>query len=159
MRTTVKPMRCLSLWQPWAYAMFRGWKGVETRLWDTSYRGLVAIHAAKNTTCLRAPGYLAALGRRAGVEWPHPAAFALGAIVAVGELVRCFRTDDMWPKTFSDRELALGDYSPGRYGWHFKNVRPLPVPVPYRAMQGLFTLPADVAERLMLDLTRVEGMA
>ncbi len=40
-------MKALSLWQPWASAIACGSKTVETRHWQTKYRGPLAIHAAK----------------------------------------------------------------------------------------------------------------
>ncbi len=40
-------MRCLSIHQPWASLIAIGAKRVETRHWETRYRGPVAIHAAK----------------------------------------------------------------------------------------------------------------
>ena len=43
-------MKALSLWQPWASAIALGHKRIEPRHWTTSYRGLIAIHAAKRWT-------------------------------------------------------------------------------------------------------------
>lgn len=40
-------------------------------------------------------------------------------------------------QTVIDHELPYGDYTPGRYGWLFDNVRPLPSPVPWKGGQGL----------------------
>ncbi|MCC6426255.1 MAG: ASCH domain-containing protein [Phycisphaerales bacterium] len=40
-------MKCISLWQPWATLVSLGEKRVETRSWETKYRGPLAIHAAK----------------------------------------------------------------------------------------------------------------
>ena len=40
-------MRALTLTQPWAEAVASGLKVWETRSWQTSYRGPIAIHAAK----------------------------------------------------------------------------------------------------------------
>ena len=40
-------MKTLSLWQPHAQAIGLGLKPFETRGWKTSYRGILAIHAAK----------------------------------------------------------------------------------------------------------------
>lgn len=40
-------MRCITLHQPWASLVALGAKRVETRSWKTSYRGPLAIHAAK----------------------------------------------------------------------------------------------------------------
>jgi hypothetical protein len=40
-------MKAISLWQPWATLVAIGAKTIETRGWSTSYRGPIAIHAAK----------------------------------------------------------------------------------------------------------------
>ena len=40
-------MKALSLWQPWASLVALRVKTIETRSWSTSYRGPLAIHAAK----------------------------------------------------------------------------------------------------------------
>lgn len=42
-----RAIRGLTLTQPWATLVALGEKHYETRSWDTGYRGLVAIHAAK----------------------------------------------------------------------------------------------------------------
>jgi len=41
-------MKALSLWQPWASLVALRVKTIETRSWSTSYRGPLAIHAAKH---------------------------------------------------------------------------------------------------------------
>lgn len=38
-------MRTLSVRQPWAYLLSRGWKDIENRTWSTEYRGPLLIHA------------------------------------------------------------------------------------------------------------------
>lgn len=45
-------MRAITLTQPWSSLVARGQKKIETRSWQTSYRGPLAIHAAKGF-----PGY------------------------------------------------------------------------------------------------------
>lgn len=40
-------MKTITLWQPWASLLACGAKEYETRSWETSYRGPIAIHAAK----------------------------------------------------------------------------------------------------------------
>src|SRR5258708_5270609 len=40
-------VKALTLWQPWASLIAVGAKTIETRSWSTSYRGPLAIHAAK----------------------------------------------------------------------------------------------------------------
>jgi hypothetical protein len=55
----------------------------------------------------------------------------------------------------SSREIALGDYSEGRYAWAIRNVRRLRNPVPCKGAQGLWTVPAEI-EALVLE--QVEGV-
>ena len=38
--------RALSIKQPWLAAILSGWKPVENRTWDTSYRGPLLLHAS-----------------------------------------------------------------------------------------------------------------
>lgn len=43
-------MKCLTVRQPWAWAILEAGKDIENRDWPTSVRGRVAIHAAKGMT-------------------------------------------------------------------------------------------------------------
>ncbi|NET44870.1 MAG: ASCH domain-containing protein [Okeania sp. SIO2B3] len=45
--TTSKTIKCLTLKQPWAWAIFNLGKDIENRIWRTAYRGLLYIHAGK----------------------------------------------------------------------------------------------------------------
>ena len=40
-------MKAITIWQPWASLLASGRKRYETRSWATTYRGPIAIHAAK----------------------------------------------------------------------------------------------------------------
>lgn len=40
-------MKVITLWEPWASLIAVGAKMIETRSWNTNYRGRIAIHAAK----------------------------------------------------------------------------------------------------------------
>ena len=40
-------MKAITVWQPWASLLVSGRKRYETRSWATTYRGPIAIHAAK----------------------------------------------------------------------------------------------------------------
>ena len=42
-------MKAITIWQPWASLLACGGKRFETRSWATSYRGPIAIHAAKKS--------------------------------------------------------------------------------------------------------------
>jgi hypothetical protein len=131
-------MRVLSLWQPWASAVAAGAKVIETRSWQTSYRGPLLIHAAKRFDAddmeemAECPVWIGAL-------WPlrfgdHPgltdaeravsparrarACLPLGSAVAVCELADCrpagsFRADEL------DRPRHRVAFGPDvdRYSW------------------------------------------
>lgn len=96
-------MKTLTLTQPWASLVALGAKRIETRSWMTSYRGPLAIHAAKGLrpvggihglidVCAEEPfrSALATAGIwKGGVRKDR---LPLGAIVAVCQLVGCYPT-------------------------------------------------------------------
>lgn len=103
-------IKCLTLSQPYATLVAIGAKWIETRSWETLYRGPLAIHAAKGygkggkkgfyDLCYSQP-FLPVLepamtGERdiAGFKIPHidPGYLPLGAIVATCELIDCVPT-------------------------------------------------------------------
>jgi activating signal cointegrator 1 len=126
-------MKAISLWQPWASLIAIGAKRIETRSWPTSYRGPLAIHAAKHTSkdlewFCRHSAVREAIGNIQYRDLP------LGAIVAVCRLVDCIETDEANPL---GNERLFGDYGHGRFAWILDNIEAIE-PVPYRGRQGLF---------------------
>jgi activating signal cointegrator 1 len=141
-------MRALSLYQPWASLMAVGAKRIETRSWPTSYRGLVAIHAAKKwdaelrATALR-KRFAACLSEGLPIEVEfNPDDLPRGCFVAVGHLHRVLSTTEhaiAIPQQDTD-EFWFGDYSEGRFMWVFDEVWKLSSPVYARGQMGLWTL-------------------
>lgn len=135
----------LTLTQPYATLVAFGAKRIETRSWGTSYRGSLAIHAAKSfppgtrAECFAEPfsTHLARLGILSQVnELP------LGCVVAVADLVDCFQMSIAFvagDPRLTDQERSFGYYSPGRYAWLLDNITPLSEPVPARGSLGLWT--------------------
>jgi hypothetical protein len=136
-------MKALSLWQPWASAVALGMKAVETRHWACSYRGPLAIHAAKRWTADERDLHEieVAAGRM-------PPALPLGAVVAIANLVAIQRTEAL-RSTLPNEEIYWGNYADGRFGWLLSDIRPLAAPIPFRGAQGLFEVPDE-----LLGLTR-----
>ena len=133
-------MKAISLWQPWASAIALGYKAIETRGWPTRHRGAIAIHAAKRWT--RDERDMAKMlaedhGLDGLLNPPR------GCIVAIADLVSVRPTEHLVDQ-ITKRELMLGNYVHGRFGWMLENVRPLKQPVPFRGMQGLFEVPDEV---------------
>lgn len=127
------PMRAISLWQPWASLVAAGVKIHETRHWSTTYRGPIAIHAAKTIDRVGAPAQLCAavLGRDWWADCPA------GAVVAVANLTGCHRAEDA-RRTATPTDISAGNFEIGRFAWKLDNIRPLIEPISLAGRQGLF---------------------
>lgn len=134
-RNTVKT---LSLWQPWASLVAAGLKTYETRDWTTSYRGLLAIHAAMRESDDRVLNYLTPEQRS-----QLPGVMPRGAMLCIVRLVDIVPTGILTvDETFEDSlEFSLGDYSPGRFAWKLELVQVFEQPIPAVGKQGLFNWP------------------
>lgn len=155
-------MKALTLHQPWAMLVERGWKEVETRGWYTSYRGPLAIHAGLRWTEDQRDAALEIvlkLRRRSEEESPDSdwtkavpdcllqhglkAKDSLGCIVAICELTECvpaweIETNRSLLQAFEpqhgwETEYLMGNYAQGRYAWILRNVRQV---VPYIPAKG-----------------------
>lgn len=148
-------MKALALTQPWATLVAIGAKTIETRSWETSYRGPLAIHAAKGFPAeaqrvaagypfydaLAKAGYHTILDRQ-GVSHNLPR----GCVVATCRLVGCFRItrSATYQLRTGERveitklEEAFGDYTPGRWGWVLTDVRAIDPPIPAIGARGLW---------------------
>lgn len=140
-------MKAITIWQPWATLLVSGKKKYETRSWATSYRGPIAIHAAKRPVrrtidalvADRGAGWLTldyfdSLFMRPGELNQLPT----GAIVGTAILTRCNLVTEAFLAKLTPMELALGDFTLGRYAWEFQMMVPVDPPVPARGMQGLW---------------------
>lgn len=157
-------MKALTLTQPWASLVAIGAKRIETRSWSTSYRGPIAIHAARGF-----PGEAKHLCESGGIcrafgwqvcgptltqDWLYESArnikaLPLGCIVATAELVGTVPTDRHdfevngsfhyrdFTFEMTDQERNFGNYEPHRYGWILRNVVPLETPI---AAKGALSL-------------------
>jgi hypothetical protein len=76
----------------------------------------------------------------------------LGAVIATANLVACWPTkvfclgdlvsfkepSKIVTARMNDQERAFGDYTPGRYAWILKDVKPLPEPILAKGALGLW---------------------
>ena len=149
-------MKCISLWNPWAFLMAINAKRNETRSWPTAYRGELAIHAAKKwnndlrDVCAMPP-FVGVLGEFLRSTAHDISVYTreympFGAIVAVVDLVDCVQITE---KNLPDgNELDFGDYRADRFMWQTENAKRLRLPIPFRGQQGLFALPDEIATRV-----------
>jgi hypothetical protein len=146
-------MRCLTIKQPWAWAILHG-KLVENRTWTTSYRGAITIHAGKRWDPAGQESPLVrsawrAAGNTANLTNRHPD-IVLGAVVAVAELVDVCSAQ---MRSFIPSMCGCGPWAAhGQYHWRLDNVRPLAEPVACRGALGLWTLPDDVEAAVVAQL-------
>jgi hypothetical protein len=165
---TPQPLPVLTVQQPWAGAIAAGWKPIENRSWPTAYRGLLGIHAGLRWSRRGAddPRVVSAVAGRLGLSgerWDDArgylkaggATWPTGVVVAVAELV------DVHPDAGCCRPWGEAEYveAGGRrrtviYHWCLENIRALAEPVPCLGRLGLWTLPAEVAAEVWLQLER-----
>jgi len=148
-------MRSISLWEPWASLIRTGAKTIETRSWNTNYRGKLLICAAKKGMTKAELLYhlslvpiqrgLAPLAGRpldletggwSGIGMEH---LFFGKAVAVVDLIDCKRTEDL---TLSEvgADKHFGNFGYNRYGWKLKLIEAIKEPFDVKGSQGFFNV-------------------
>lgn len=145
-------IRGLTLTQPWATLVAIGAKKIETRTWSTNYRGLVAIHAAKNfpgwarELCKQEPFRTALVD---GYGYNVATLLPRGQIVAVASIVDVVGTaSPILKMNLSGQERAFGDYSPGRWAWILKNIKAVVPRITCRGSLSLWQVSYHIVEQL-----------
>lgn len=156
-------IKAITIWQPWASLLASGTKKYETRSWATNYRGPILIHSARKTpeSTFRAfemdrynrPELFNAVWKTFNCTAHN---LPTGRIIATAELVACHMIhentgstgqiyilpggDTSEPIYLCDLgdEQYLGDWTPGRYAWEFKNMQVLERPIPEKGGQKLW---------------------
>lgn len=131
-------MRALTLYQPWASLLIHGIKTVETRSWQTHYRGWLLIHAGKTFD----RDYYCWLRSQMGFGFLDTLEYKTGVILGKALLVDCKRiTSENKPSEF---EQFLGDYNPGRYQWLFGAIEKFANTIPAKGSLGLWRYDGDM---------------
>lgn len=132
------PIKVLSLRQPWAWLMLEASppKDIENRVWTTSYRGPVAVHASKGMT--EDEYYDADEFARLvdpSITLPPMEALVRGAIVGAFTVLDVLRPigtlESRWTPELRWR-------IPGQFGWKVERPVFLDEPVPFLGMRKLF---------------------
>jgi hypothetical protein len=167
-RTTKEPpMRAITIHQPWASLLAHGIKDYETRSWPAPAAAVghtILIHASKNDRAIGA--YCSPYPSSAALQlrWsamrqlpqlpiyePHAINtmpdLAFGAIIAAATIEYVIHTHEIAHQQ-TPRELALGDWSRGRYAWRLANPQLLTEPVPCRGRQRLWFPNDDILDQV-----------
>lgn len=150
-------MKSISLLQPWAQLVVMGAKRIETRSWNTQYRGPLLIHASKKDDSVNRQWYYQ---WREGFklktsDWED---LPFGAIIGKVDLVQTIAFDKnrhaIENKTgvkfandvfqFSEQELAFGDFGPGHFGWLLQNPVLFKEPIPYKGALSIWEFPDEL---------------
>lgn len=141
-------MKCISIMQPWAQAIFLGYKSIETRSWAASYRGPLLIHASKTVTKFSEEFAAVELGFGRGL-----ARVPRGCILGVVDLESIGDTEDQ-DYFISALERRYGNFTYGRKGWQLKEPRAFKEPIAYSGRQGLFEVPDSVIAKALKEIAQ-----
>jgi hypothetical protein len=141
-------MKAISLHQPFGSYIILGKKKYETRDWHTSYRGLIAIHAARKWDD-------ETIANNEGIHRRFPAIPQLvnpplGAMLGICRLLDCVRTESIKP---SEHERAVGGWGQGRFAWEMEVLEIFDPAITAKGEPKIFDweLPADfLANRIAI---------
>ena len=144
--------RAISLLQPWASLMAAGEKRIETRAWNTNFRGWLAVHASKAfRPSLRVLSYREPFSvalARAGFSSPRE--LPRGQLIAVVEVVACRAVSAPSVWEIDPFERQLGDYSDGRWAIFTRSARLLRTPIAMNGYLGIWRLLRPITEADLL---------
>lgn len=145
-----RPIRSLTVQQPYASLIACGDKRVENRPRPIRHRGLLAIHAGVGEDWMKTANGddWSALAQRAAIHTPDD--LPRGGVVAIAWLSACVGPFDPIPDALA--WVPGHRHASGPSCWVLDAVAPLPTPVPCRGQQGIWQLPPKVATACLEQL-------
>ena len=154
--------KCLSLLQPWASLCVhtdssgKALKQIETRSWNTKYRGELLIHASKRLIS-KSVSSIFINNLPTGAFFSFTKVFETTDFAPLGAIIGKVDLDSTCPSelftTIRDaengviitkQELAFGDYSPNRFGWMLSNPILFKEPIPCKGQLSIWNLPTEL---------------
>lgn len=142
-------MKALSIKQPWAYLIAKGYKDIENRDWPTNYRGRIYIHASL-TFDSKGLEWLTSNSKDVPNEFVAEAKIGdTSAYEVLMELEPCNLDDyprgaiigevDIVDCRWQQKHQALSPWAEiNKYGFVLANAVRYDKPIPYRGQLGLF---------------------
>jgi len=148
-------MKAISILQPWASLIVLGHKQIETRSWNTKYRGKILIHASQSKKIAdkliwEFPFNKVLTESFNHVREPDINDLPFGAIIGSANLVDCFNTNDyrnarqehisayLGGDGISKMEECFGDFSKNRFGWLLSDPVLFEKPIPAKGKLGIW---------------------
>lgn len=164
-------MKAISLLQPWASLCVhtdengKALKQIETRSWNTKHRGDLLIHASMGKKHLKdsVSNMYEFMNNSVYGEFMS-GTLPFGAIIGKVNLVDTFPTNDQFLMdsdgifmtdkngtatnnwSFTEQELAFGDYSPNRFGWLLSYPILFKEPIPCKGQLSIWNVPNELLE-------------
>ena len=132
-------MKGLSLWQPWAGFVVLGKKSIETRFWQTYYRGPVLICSAKKYDS----NWRRISPRPNAGSGDYPELTMSGMALCVAKLVDCRPME----KSDEDASMVRFHRVAGRYSWVLEDIRPV-TPFAVTGRQRLFNVDESILRKV-----------
>lgn len=130
-------MKVLTIQEPYATFIMKGFKKIETRSFKTNYRGEIYIHAGLSNNFLNkiSDSYILSLFDKSMLNY--------GKIICKAKLTDCIYMtkeyiEDL--KSKNNKEFILGDYKVGRYAWILENVEELKEKIPVKGRLGIWNM-------------------
>lgn len=135
-------MKTLTVRQPWAWAIAKGYKPIENRGWTTAHRGILAIHTAKvwDTDAMGAMHTVVRILREQFLPVPRNLADEL-PLSDVGVIVATVYLVDICTASLHSENLscACGPWAqPGSAHWKLESARRLSSPIEATGRLGLW---------------------
>lgn len=105
-------MKVLTIKEPWATLIIKGYKKYEFRSWKTKYRGKILIHAGLSIDKNNVSKF-----NNYNLEYSQ------GQIIGEAKLVDCILVDESLQKELQEKDiLVYGNNNIGKYAWKLENV-------------------------------------
>lgn len=132
-----KPVRALTIRQPWPELILRGRKPFEIRSWNTKYRGPLVLHAGAKVDSNSAT--------QLGL---NPDELIFGAFVGVALLkdVRPYKREDA--RLLKKKRGGFGYWSPGLFAWVLTQSRRFIRPIEAKGKLGLIKVPNAILRQI-----------
>lgn len=112
----MRTYKAISLKQPWANLVAQGKKTIETRKWNTHYRGDLVICSSQK-----------------------PAIEPAGRALCIVELY------DVRPMRKEDEKAAYCKVYPRAHSWFLRNLRPIGKPIPVKGRLNIYDLKLELS--------------
>ncbi|MBA3647806.1 MAG: ASCH domain-containing protein [Chitinophagales bacterium] len=121
-----------------------GHKTIETRSWQTTYRGRILIHASKSKAgiifCDKYP-FTKYINNFSGL--PFGAIIGEAAVTDIVKIPDC-NYSDYFLNELSIEEKAFGDYTEGRFAWLFTDCKQFLKPIMMRGSLSIWECPLEI---------------